>query len=60
LPKLWQQEESCLNRWACALEAIMDAACRDDFYLYGTFLALHDLSLTLLFATSIAGAPTHV
>uniref|UniRef100_A0ACD5ZSN6 Uncharacterized protein n=1 Tax=Avena sativa TaxID=4498 RepID=A0ACD5ZSN6_AVESA len=57
LLKLWQREESRLNRRACALEALMDAARRDAFYLCAAFLALHGLSLALLFAASVAGAP---
>uniref|UniRef100_A0ACD6AIG0 Uncharacterized protein n=1 Tax=Avena sativa TaxID=4498 RepID=A0ACD6AIG0_AVESA len=56
LLKLWQREESRLNRRACALEALMDAARRDAFYLCAAFLALHGLSLALLFAASVAGA----
>ncbi|KAE8786373.1 hypothetical protein D1007_39823 [Hordeum vulgare] len=55
LLKLWQREESRLNRRACALEAVMDAARRDAFYLCAAFLALHGLSLALLFAASVAG-----
>uniref|UniRef100_A0ACD5V924 Uncharacterized protein n=1 Tax=Avena sativa TaxID=4498 RepID=A0ACD5V924_AVESA len=58
LLKLWQREESRLNRRACALEALMDAARRDAFYLCAAFLALHGLSLALLFAASVAGSPT--
>uniref|UniRef100_A0A453RHX8 Uncharacterized protein n=1 Tax=Aegilops tauschii subsp. strangulata TaxID=200361 RepID=A0A453RHX8_AEGTS len=57
LLKLWQREESRLNRRACALEAVMDAARRDAFYLCAAFLALHGLSLALLFAASVAGGP---
>ncbi|XP_047071294.1 uncharacterized protein LOC124680252 [Lolium rigidum] len=59
LLKLWQREESRLNRRACALEALMDAARRDAFYLCAAFLALHGLSLALLFAASVAaGTPS--
>jgi hypothetical protein len=57
LLKLWQREESRHNRRACALEALMDAARRDAFYLCAAFLALHGLSLALLFAASVAAAP---
>lgn len=57
LLKLWQREEDRLGRRACALEARMDAARRDAFYLCAAFLAFHGLSLALLFATSIAAAP---
>jgi hypothetical protein len=59
LLKLWQREEDRLGRRACALEARMDVARRDAFYLCAAFLALHGLSLALLFATSVsASAPT--
>lgn len=56
LLKLWQREESRLGRRACALEALMDAARRDAFYLCAAFLAFHGLSLALLFAASVAAA----
>ncbi|KQJ98816.1 uncharacterized protein LOC100824811 [Brachypodium distachyon] len=56
LLKLWQREESRLGRRACALEARMDAARRDAFYLCAAFLALHGLSLALLFAASSVSA----
>ncbi|KAL6859040.1 hypothetical protein ACP4OV_018042 [Aristida adscensionis] len=56
LLKLWQREEARLGRRACALEATMDAARRDAFYLCAAFLAFHALSLALLFAASVAGA----
>ncbi|GJN15848.1 hypothetical protein PR202_gb02792 [Eleusine coracana subsp. coracana] len=54
LLKLWQREEDRLGRRACALESRMDAARRDAFYLCAAFLALHGLSLALLFAASVA------
>ena len=56
LLKLWQREEDRLARRACALEARMDAARRDAFYLCSAFLAFHGLSLALLFAASVAGS----
>ncbi|XP_062196738.1 uncharacterized protein LOC133899712 [Phragmites australis] len=56
LLKLWQREESRLGRRACALEARMDAARRDAFFLCAAFLAFHGLSLALLFAASVATA----
>ncbi|OEL22126.1 hypothetical protein BAE44_0016854 [Dichanthelium oligosanthes] len=56
LLKLWQREEDRLGRRACALEARMDAARRDAFYLCAAFLAFHGLSLALLFAASVASA----
>ncbi|WVZ92343.1 hypothetical protein U9M48_038417 [Paspalum notatum var. saurae] len=56
LLKLWQREEDRLARRACALEARMDAARRDAFYLCAAFLAFHGLSLALLFAASVAGS----
>jgi hypothetical protein len=56
LLKLWQREEDSLGRRACALEARMDAARRDAFYLCAAFLAFHGLSLALLFAASVAAA----
>lgn len=61
LLKLWQREEDRLGRRACALEARMDAARRDAFYLCAAFLAFHGLSLALLFAASVpaaGGGPT--
>uniref|UniRef100_A0A0D9X9B4 Uncharacterized protein n=1 Tax=Leersia perrieri TaxID=77586 RepID=A0A0D9X9B4_9ORYZ len=54
LLKLWQREESRLGRRACALEALMDAARRDAFYLCAAFLAFHGISLLLLFAASVS------
>uniref|UniRef100_A0A0E0IDS1 DUF6598 domain-containing protein n=1 Tax=Oryza nivara TaxID=4536 RepID=A0A0E0IDS1_ORYNI len=56
LLKLWQREESRLGRRACALEALMDAARRDAFYLCAAFLAFHGLSLALLFAASVSAS----
>jgi hypothetical protein len=56
LLKLWQREEDRLGRRACALEALMDAARRDAFYLCAAFLAFHGLSLALLFAASVVAA----
>jgi hypothetical protein len=56
LLKLWQREEDRLGRRACALEARMDDARRDAFYLCATFLAFHGLSLAVLFAASVAAA----
>ncbi|KAJ1269004.1 hypothetical protein BS78_07G177000 [Paspalum vaginatum] len=56
LLKLWQREEGRLARRACALEARMDAARRDAFYLCAAFLAFHGLSLALLFAASVAAS----
>uniref|UniRef100_A0A0A9PP04 Uncharacterized protein n=1 Tax=Arundo donax TaxID=35708 RepID=A0A0A9PP04_ARUDO len=56
LLKLWQREESRLGRRACALEARMDTARRDAFYLCTAFLAFHGLSLALLFAASVASS----
>ncbi|KAL6644605.1 hypothetical protein ACP70R_016213 [Stipagrostis hirtigluma subsp. patula] len=56
LLKLWQREEARLGRRACALEARMDAARRDAFYLCAAFLAFHALSLALLFAASVASS----
>ncbi|XP_066330780.1 uncharacterized protein [Miscanthus floridulus] len=56
LLKLWQWEEDRLSRRACALEARMDAARRDAFYLCAAFLAFHGLSLALLFAASVAAS----
>ena len=58
LLKLWQREEDRLGRRACALEAHMDAARRDAFYLCAAFLAFHGLSLALLFAASVVAAAT--
>ena len=58
LLKLWQREEDRLGRRACALEARMDAARRDAFYLCAAFLAFHGLSLAVLFAASVATAAT--
>jgi hypothetical protein len=54
--KLWQREEDRRGRRACALEARMDAARRDAFYLCAAFLTLHGLSLALLFAASVAAS----
>jgi hypothetical protein len=56
LLKLWQREEDRLGRRACALEARMDAARRDAFYLCAAFLAFHGLSLAVLFAASVAAS----
>jgi len=56
LLKLWQWEEDRLSRRACSLEARMDAARRDAFYLCAAFLAFHGLSLALLFAASVAAS----
>ncbi|KAG8047643.1 hypothetical protein GUJ93_ZPchr0008g12550 [Zizania palustris] len=56
LLKLWQREESRLGRRACALEALMDEARRDAFYLCAAFLAFHGLSIVLLFAASVAAS----
>ncbi|TVU05350.1 hypothetical protein EJB05_48509, partial [Eragrostis curvula] len=56
LLKLWQREEDRLGRRACALEARMDAARRDAFYLCAAFLAFHGLSLALLFAASVSAS----
>ena len=58
LLKLWQREEDRLGRRACALEARMDAARRDAFYLCAAFLAFHSLALAVLFAASVATAAT--
>ncbi|KAL6661721.1 hypothetical protein ACP70R_001105 [Stipagrostis hirtigluma subsp. patula] len=60
LLKLWQREEARLGRRACALEARMDAARRDAFYLCAAFLAFHALSLALLFAASVASSAAAV
>ncbi|KAG2584723.1 uncharacterized protein LOC120713677 [Panicum virgatum] len=60
LLKLWQREEDRLGRRACALEARMDAARRDAFYLCAAFLAFHGLALAVLFAASVAGAPSSI
>uniref|UniRef100_A0A0E0LWF2 DUF6598 domain-containing protein n=1 Tax=Oryza punctata TaxID=4537 RepID=A0A0E0LWF2_ORYPU len=60
LLKLWQREESRLGRRACALEALMDAARRDAFYLCAAFLAFHGLSLALLFAASVSASASAV
>ncbi|RRT65887.1 hypothetical protein BHE74_00006046 [Ensete ventricosum] len=55
LLKLWQREEDLHGRRAAALEARMDGAKREAFHLSCLFLAFHGLSLTLLFAASVAG-----
>ena len=60
LLKLWQREEDRLGRRACALEARMDATRRDAFYLCAAFLAFHGLALAVLFAASVAGAPSSI
>ena len=60
LLKLWQREEDRLGRRACALEARMDAARRDAFYLCAAFLALHSLALAVLFVASVGSAGSSI
>ena len=60
LLKLWQREEDRLGRRACALEARMDVARRDTFYLCAAFLALHSLALAVLFAASVGSAGSSI